>query len=195
MSVTRRRTVLTLMALAFSVGPVSAQDDWTEASTFGHGGIGLGVATAACWSCDSDSALGFMLGGTVLGMFAGNRIGASAERTAKQGERPNALQLLGARVRTVTGFATLGVGTAGLNANASDRGRDERQLRSARSPAPLGILVEYYRNEDSRLPVSRDRSRSRRSPQPTVASTKRPPRSGARRSIASAARTGRCRTF
>ena len=57
MSVTRRRTVLTLMALAFSVGPVSAQDDWTEASTFGHGGIGLGVATAACWSCDSDTVL------------------------------------------------------------------------------------------------------------------------------------------
>ena len=145
-----RGSCVAVAAVSLSLGvwaaPVAPQGLWTEASTIGYGATALGLGIAVCWSCDYGSAGVVILAATVAGLFAGHRIGGSAEAAARRGERPTAGQLWGARVGTVTAFAALGAAVAVVIINETSgnaEGEDERRLLSySLVGAGLGVIVE-----------------------------------------------------
>jgi hypothetical protein len=100
--------------LLVAARPVSGQRYWTEASTIGYGGLGVGAAIALCRSCDYAPFGTAVLAGAGLGLLTGYTIGRAAETPARRGEWPNGAQLLGARIGMVTGFAALGATVAAL---------------------------------------------------------------------------------
>jgi hypothetical protein len=77
---------------------------------------------------------------------AGYHIGGAAEGAVRRGRRPRPLQLLGARVGTVAGFAALGAATAALvinNTEGNGPGDDERLLATTTLVgAGVGVVVK-----------------------------------------------------
>ncbi|MGE0161174.1 MAG: hypothetical protein AB7T31_17395 [Gemmatimonadales bacterium] len=133
----RTRSVVWVVAVSTFVcaapGAASAQTIvWRETSTLGYGMTAGSLALAACWSgCELESAGIFIISAGIAGMVIGNRIGASAERAAREG-RMTAGQRWRARFGMVTGVAATGTLLAvwwieGQSGNAP--GEDERRLR------------------------------------------------------------------
>jgi hypothetical protein len=133
MSLARSAVFLTVLAMAGAPRASSAQTLlWTESSTIGYGVTAGSLALAACWSgCSLESAGVFILASGVAGLVGGNRIGASAERAAREG-RLTSRRRWAARFGTVTGFAGAGTLLAALWINETEgnaEGEDERLLR------------------------------------------------------------------
>lgn len=101
-------TIAIGILLSTATQPVAGQRYWTELSTVGYGGIGVGTAIAACWSCSLATFGVVVLSSAIAGTVIGYGIGNSAETTGKREEWPSDRQLLGARVGTVAGVAALG---------------------------------------------------------------------------------------
>jgi hypothetical protein len=145
------RSVLVLVAAVGLLAPreASAQSiAWTETSMFGYGLLAGGAALAICLdACDVDAgiipAVGIPL---VFGMVIGHRIGAGAERTARQGGWPRPAQLWAARVGMVATCAGVGALFAGLRTNyegGNGPGDDERMIRNyGLIGAGLGVVAE-----------------------------------------------------
>lgn len=133
--------------------PVAGQRYWTELSTVGYGGIGVGVAFVACGNCSYSTFGILVLSSAVVGTVIGYGVGKSAETTGKQGEWPSERQLLGARIGTVAGVATLGAALTGLymqQTSFNGPGDDERMLfLFSVGGGVLGALLQ--RSEERKL--------------------------------------------
>lgn len=139
--------------LVTATQPVAGQRYWTELSTIGYGGIGVGTAIAACRDCSYGTFGILVLSSAVIGTVIGYGIGRSAETTGKQGEWPSERQLLGARIGTVAGVATLGAVLTGFyiqQTSSNGPGDDERMLfLFSVGGGVLGALLQ--RSEEGKL--------------------------------------------
>ncbi len=146
-------TIAIVILLSTVTQPVAGQRYWTELSTVGYGGIGVGVAFVACGNCSLGTGAIAILASAVVGSVIGYGVGKSAETTGKQGEWPSEPQLFGARVGTVAGVATLGAALTGLyiqQTSSNGPGDDERMLfLFSVGGGVLGALLQ--RSEEKKL--------------------------------------------
>lgn len=144
-----RLSTATLLVTALVGLPsrASAQSLWTELSTVGYGGLGVG---AGVWmSGDNLYAFdGKILLGAVVGSLLGYHLGGYAEGLARRGTRPSGPQLWAARIGTVAGMASLGAAAAGIYitfTGGNETGEDERNLtRAILAGAAAGVVLEYF---------------------------------------------------
>jgi hypothetical protein len=142
------RFVVLFLALLVFPRIASALTLWTELSMLGYGGLGTGGAVLACRDCDLDSAGYMVMAGGLVGLVVGYQIGSTAERRSHSEAGPGQLPLWGARIGTVSAFATIGALVAAMRINGNDdnrEGEDERVFTTYTAiGAGCGLVYEAF---------------------------------------------------